>query len=152
MSTHRNPQEPAMLSKQCLTLITLSAFLFVPPAYATNGYMSHGYGIASKGMAGAGMALPQDTLSVFNNPAGLTRLGKRFDAELELFSPDRQYKANANFAPPPAASVPPGRFDSDNDLFLIPGLGMNLLLDDRSTIGIALAGQGGMNTDYDTAT
>jgi long-chain fatty acid transport protein len=135
-----------------LTAIALSLLLFAPAVYSTNGYMSHGYGIASKGMAGAGMALPQDTLSVFSNPAGLTRLGKRLDAELEFFSPDRQYRANNDFAPPPSSSVPPGRFKSDNDLFLIPGFGVNLPLDDSSTIGIALAGQGGMNTDYDTAT
>jgi long-chain fatty acid transport protein len=139
-----------MQATKFLVVIALSAFLFAPGANSTNGYMSHGYGIASKGMAGAG--LPQDTLSVFNNPAGLTRLGKRFDAELEFFSPDRKYKANADFAPPPSPSVPPGRFKSDNDLFLIPGFGVNLPLDDRSTIGIALTGQGGMNTDYDTAT
>jgi long-chain fatty acid transport protein len=141
-----------MLRPKRLTVIAFSAFLCAPPAYSTNGYMSHGYGIASKGMAGAGMALPQDTLSAFSNPAGLTRLGKRLDAELEFFSPDREYKANADFAPPPSPSVPPGRFKSDNDLFLIPGFGMNLPLDDRSTLGIALTGQGGMNTDYDTAT
>ena len=141
-----------MTTTKRLTLITLTACLFAPPTYSSNGYMSHGYGIASKGMAGAGMALPQDTLSVFNNSAGLTRLGKRFDAELEFFSPDRQYKANSDFAPPPNPSVPPGRFKSDNDLFLIPGFGVNLPLDDRSAIGIALAGQGGMNTEYDTAT
>jgi long-chain fatty acid transport protein len=142
-----------MPSTKRLLVISLAAFLFTPvAAYSTNGYMSHGYGIASKGMAGAGMALPQDSLSMFSNPAGLTRLGKRLDAELEFFSPDRQYKANADFAPPPSPSVPPGRYKSDNDLFLIPGFGVNLPLDDKSTIGIALAGQGGMNTEYDTAT
>jgi len=141
-----------MSTTKRLTLIALTACLFAPPIYSSNGYMSHGYGIASKGMAGAGMALPQDTLSVFNNSAGLTRLGKRLDAELEFFNPDRQYKANSDFAPPPNPSVPPGRFKSDNDLFLIPGFGVNLPLDDRSAIGIALVGQGGMNTEYDTAT
>ena len=141
-----------MSTTKRLTLIALTACLFAPPTYSSNGYMSHGYGIASKGMAGAGMALPQDTLSVFNNSAGLTRLGKRLDAELEFFNPDRQYKANSDFAPPPNLSVPPGRFKSDNDLFLIPGFGVNLPLDDRSAIGIALVGQGGMNTEYDTAT
>jgi len=103
-----------------------------------------------QGYGGAGSALPQDTLSVFNNPAGLVRLGKRYDAELELFSPEREYKANNDFAPPPNPSVPPGREESENDYFLIPGFGINLPLDDRSTIGIALAGQGGMNTEYDT--
>lgn len=66
--------------KNDLTVATLIVVLFAPAAYPTNGYMSHGYGTTSKGMAGAGMALPQDTLSVYNNPAGLTRLGRRYDA------------------------------------------------------------------------
>ena len=135
-----------------LALATLTLCLVAPAADATNGYMSHGYGTTSKGMAGAGSALPQDTLSVFNNPAGLVRLGKRYDVELELFSPKREYKANDDFAPPPSPSVPPGTEESKNDYFLIPGFGINLPLNDKSTIGIALAGQGGMNTEYDTAT
>jgi len=141
-----------MSTRNYLTVATLTVCLSVPAAFATNGYLSHGYGTTSKGMAGAGSALPQDTLSVFNNPAGLTRLGKRYDAELELFSPKREYKANDDFAPPPSPSVPPGREQSSNDYFLIPGFGINLPIDDRSTVGIALAGQGGMNTEYDTAT
>lgn len=135
-----------------LTAVALTAWLFAPITQATNGYLSHGFGVTSKGMAGAGMALPQDTLSAYNNPAGLMRLGRRFDVELELFSPKRQYKANDDFAPPPSLSVPPGRQKSDNDLFLIPGFGINLPIDEQSTVGIALVGQGGMNTEYDTAT
>ncbi|MDH3901269.1 MAG: outer membrane protein transport protein, partial [Gammaproteobacteria bacterium] len=53
---------------------------------------------------------------------------------------------------PPAPSVPPGTEESENDYFLIPGFGISLPLDERSTLGIALAGQGGMNTEYDKAT
>jgi long-chain fatty acid transport protein len=141
-----------MTTTKLVIIIVLAATLFAQTGYATNGYMSHGYGTASKGMAGAGMALPQDSLSVFSNPAGMTRLDKRLDAELEFFSPDRWYKANNNAAPPPNPSIPPGKYKSENDLFLIPGLGVNLPLDDGSTLGIAIAGQGGMNTEYDTAT
>jgi len=141
-----------MPSKKYLTMTIMTLCMVAPAADATNGYMAHGYGTASKGMAGAGSALPQDTLSVYNNPAGLVRLGKRYDAELELFSPKREYRANDDFAPPPTPSVPPGREESENDYFLIPGLGISLPLDDRSSIGIALVGQGGMNTEYDTAT
>jgi long-chain fatty acid transport protein len=141
-----------MTTTRQVIIIVLAATLFAQATYATNGYMSHGYGTASKGMAGAGTALPQDTLSVFSNPAGMTRLGKRLDAELEFFSPDRWYKANDNAAPSTNPSIPPGKYKSENDLFLIPGFGVNLPLDDRSSIGIAIAGQGGMNTEYDTAT
>ena len=141
-----------MPTKKYLTVAILALCMVAPTADATNGYMSHGYGTMSKGMAGAGSALPQDTLSVFNNSAGLVRLGKRYDAELELFSPKREYKANDDFAPPPNPSVPPGREESENDYFLIPGFGINFPLDDSSSVGIALTGQGGMNTEYDTAT
>jgi long-chain fatty acid transport protein len=137
-----------------LTIAIMILVMAAPAVYATNGYMSHGYGITSKGMAGAGSALPQDTLSIFNNPAGLVRLGRRYDVELELFSPKREYKANDDFAPPPPPpfSVPPGTEESENDYFLIPSFGISYPLDNRNTIGIALAGQGGMNTEYGTDT
>ncbi|TNG03443.1 MAG: transporter [Gammaproteobacteria bacterium] len=143
-----------MPTQNYLTVTFIILIMTVPAAHATNGYMSHGYGTTSKGMAGAGSALPRDTLSIFNNPAGLVRLGRRYDAEFELFSPKREYKANADFAPPPPPpfSVPPGTEESENDYFLIPSFGINFPLDDRSTVGLAIAGQGGMNTEYDTAT
>ncbi len=141
-----------MCKRRTLTAAALLICAAAPMAHATNGYMSHGYGVASKGMAGAGTALPQDTLSVYSNPAGLTRLDRRYDVELELFAPKREYRANDDFAPPPTPSVPAGREESSNDYFLIPGFGVNLPIDDERSIGIALAGQGGMNTEYDTAT
>ena len=141
-----------MTTTKLVIIIVMVATLFAETGYATNGYMSHGYGTASKGMAGAGMALPQDSLSVFSNPAGVIRLGKQLDMELEFFSPDRWYKANNDAPPPPNPSIPSGKYKSENDLFLIPGFGVNLPLDDRSTLGIAIAGQGGMNTEFDTAT
>lgn len=141
-----------MSVKKHLIVAALSLCLAATTAQATNGYMSHGYGTASKGMAGAGTALPQDTLSAFSNPAGLTRLERRYDVELELFGPKREYKANDDFESPPFPNVPPGREKSENDWFLIPGFGINLPIDEKSTLAFALAGQGGMNTEYDTAT
>lgn len=142
-----------MSQKRYLATVSILTGLCASVAYATNGYMPHAIGTASKGMAGAGAAaLPQDTLVAFTNPAGLTRVGKRYDVELELFNPKRSYKANDDFDPPPPPSVPPGRFTSDNDYFLIPGLGVNLPIDDKSTVGIALIGQGGMNTEYNNPT
>ena len=46
-------------------------------AHATNGYLSHGYGIKAKGAAGVGAALPQGTLTIATNPAGLIEAGAR---------------------------------------------------------------------------
>ena len=46
----------------------------------------------------------------------------------------------------------PGKEDSDSEYFVIPSFGYNYMLTDHSAIGISVYGNGGMNTDYDTAT
>ena len=63
--------------------------LFSTPVYATNGYIPHGIGTASKAMGGAGTALALDAMSAFRNPATMVRVGKRVDAELSFFMPNR---------------------------------------------------------------
>jgi long-chain fatty acid transport protein len=126
-----------------------------PIAQATNGYMSHGYSPTSKGMAGAGeAALPQDSLSIVGNPAGLTRLGQRADVGLSWFSPRREYDG-LGFAPNEGAFAPvgsgvdgSGKVESENNDFLIPGFGYTHPIDDVSSVGVALFANGGMNTDY----
>ena len=124
-------------------------------AVATNGYMAHGYSPASKGMAGAGeAALPQDSLSIVGNPAGLTRIGRRADVGVAWFRPIRSYSgltpdaATGAFAPIGAPPMGAGKVDSENQDFLIPGLGYTHPIDDVSSVGIALFGNGGMNTDW----
>ncbi|MGF1613188.1 MAG: OmpP1/FadL family transporter [Gammaproteobacteria bacterium] len=127
-------------------------------ASATNGYLSHGYGTKSKGMAGAsGAALPQETMTAFTNPAGIVRLGARADAGLAFFMPDRGYTANNDFVPDPsdplgAAPISPGTVESRNSVFFIPHFGISWALDNESALAVTLAGQGGMNTEYPTAT
>jgi hypothetical protein len=49
------------------------------------------------------------------------------------------------------SSVPPGTFKSDDEYFLLPALGLAYLLTERSTVGAALIGHGGMNTTCDNA-
>ncbi len=150
--------------------VTLTLALALPvSAWATNGYFAHGWGTKSKAMAGVATALPQDTLVTATNPAGMAFLGRRFDLGVAFFSPsDRGYEANSDFATqsvkvdfgdgvprdfqfPDGGFVTPGQFDSDSDWFLIPSLGYNHQLTDDSTIGIAIYGNGGMNTDYSNA-
>ena len=48
----------------------------------------------------------------------------------------------------PPFSVAPGSVTSENDFFLIPGFGYNWMLDDRSTAGISVYGNGGMDTEF----
>ncbi|MBK1633198.1 long-chain fatty acid transport protein [Thiohalocapsa halophila] len=144
-----------------MTLRSLSAAVAVAccvgasSAMATNGYMSHAYSPTAKGMAGAGeAALPQDSLSIVGNPAGLTRVGRRADAGLAWFSPLREYSGlspdplTGALAPIGAPPTGQGDVDSENTDFLIPGLGYVHPIDDVSAVGIALFANGGMNTDY----
>jgi len=68
-----------MNSRNKFFAATMALLTATPAAFATNGYFSHGYGIKTKALAGAGIALPQDSLAIATNPAGLTEIGTRFD-------------------------------------------------------------------------
>jgi long-chain fatty acid transport protein len=125
------------------------------PVLATNGYMSHAYSPTAAGMAGAGeAALPQDSLSVVGNPAGLTRVGRRADAGLSWFSPRRKYDglsfdpSAGAFAPVGSGGDGRGSVDSQNNDFLVPGLGYTHQIDNQSAVGVAVFANGGMNSDY----
>lgn len=110
-------------------------------ANATNGYFSHGYGIKSKGQAGTGIAAPQDTLTIATNPAGLTSIADGFDLGLDIFVPDRE----ASFTQGGVSTTYDG---NDTSTFLVPEAGYSRHLNDRLAVGVALYGNGGMNTDY----
>jgi long-chain fatty acid transport protein len=122
---------------------------------ATNGYSQHGFGTKSKSMAGAGVALPLEGLSAATNPALMVDVGKRMDLGLALFSPSRSYTADDNGSPvgPPMGppTIVPGTYESENDYFLIPHFAYNTLIDENSSIGVAIAGNGGLNTEYPNA-
>jgi long-chain fatty acid transport protein len=122
-------------------------------AMATNGYFSHGWGTKSKAMAGVATALPQDTLVSATNPAGMAFVGTSLDIGVAFFQPSpRGYEANNDFATqggfPTGPFVTPGEYESSLDWFAVPSFGYNREIDSRSTIGVSLYGNGGMNTKY----
>ncbi len=120
------------------------------PVFATNGYSPTGFGTINKGMVGAGVAFPQDSMAAATNPAGMALVGQRWDAGVALFSPSKRgYTAEPN--PGGAEQITPGDYISDNDLFLVPHFGWNKQLTESSTLGISVGGNGGMNTEYDSA-
>ncbi|MDH3282913.1 MAG: outer membrane protein transport protein, partial [Gammaproteobacteria bacterium] len=126
--------------------------LFAPLVVnATNGLFGHGFGARQGGIAGSGVAFPQDALAASLNPAGMVYVGRRNDIGVSLFNPERSYEVTG-FSPPPPAGFPPfatsGEIDSDSTLFVIPDLGFNWPLDDMSSIGLSIYGNGGMNTDW----
>lgn len=116
------------------------------PAFATNGYFSHGYGIKAKSMGGVGIALPQDSLAAATNPAGMGMVGDRFDVGLDLFAPIRTSTWTGTGGG--VYSRPLGDYKSGKNLFAIPELGYNKALGWDMAVGIAVYGNGGMNTDY----
>lgn len=130
--------------KRTLFLATATVTLGAIPltTNATNGYFAHGYGVRSKAMAGTGAALSLDAIAPAINPAGLARVGDRLDLELELFAPFREYRVNGQGA------LGEGTQESESNFFPVPALGWSHKLDDEQTIGLAMYGNGGMNTDW----
>ena len=150
-----------MKSRKTYTGLVLLGALCSSSAMATNGYFSHGWGTKSKGMAGVAAALPQDTLVTATNPAGMGFIGNSLDLGVAFFNPsDRGYIANNDCGGmgcpdidpgtgmPTAPWVTPGKYTSERDWFLIPSFGYNRVLDEKMTIGLAVYGNGGMNTKY----
>ena len=139
--------------KRCFysVLVTLSLFFVSSNVCATNGYFSHGFGVRYKAMAGSGVSLSFSTLGAANNPAGLVRLGKRFDFGLALFVPKRQFTVIGNPSGYPGTfGLAPGTVESGKSTFIIPSFGSNFMINDKSSIGVAFYGNGGMNTAYPT--
>jgi long-chain fatty acid transport protein len=132
-----------------LAMAGLAGTLAVPQtAEATFGYYGYGYGTQSKGMGGAGTALALDPLAGLTNPASLVYLGNVWAGGATLFNPNRSYTADDN-AQPGFPFITPGRYESGSDWFLIPNFARNWMLDENSSVALSIAGNGGMNTDYD---
>jgi long-chain fatty acid transport protein len=141
-----------MRFRNFLSALAVTA-LAASSAEATNGYFVHGYGTHYKAMAGAGVALPMSSLAAATNPAAMVFVGKRYDFGLAIFSPNRGYAVSgvpSGF--PGTFGLAPGAVDSGSSIFPVPNFGANWALGSRSTFGVALYGQGGMNTDYDSPT
>lgn len=107
-------------------------FAAAPLALATQGTFPHGYGVKSEGMGGVVLALPQDSLVGASNPAGMVWVGTRVDAGVALLKVDN----GVEFAGETVSGI------EDNDLYIIPQLGANRMLDEVSSLGISIVGNG----------
>ena len=128
------------------TKLVVGLIALVPlAANATNGYFQHGASIKTQGMAGVRQAVSVDSIQAASNPAAVTRLGDQVDAGLSYFKPDRSSSISGN-----GAGLN-GRYDGNSDSeFFIPQLGFTRAFDDKLSYGLALYGNGGMNTSYAT--
>ena len=130
--------------RKALISAAIAAAVAPGMALATDGYFAHGYGMKSIGMGGVGIALPQDALAPATNPAGLTMVGNRLDFGAAIFRPVRGAEIQGSGNPPANGSYN----GNDSSSFVIPEFGYSRTIDPRLTVGVAVYGNGGMNTDY----
>jgi len=146
------------LKKHTRLFTAIATLLLTTPVWATNGYFTHGVGTKNKGMAGSGLAMPEDAISVANNPAaGLANAGK-YDLGIAIFSPARSYETSASQANGQcspfgcAFTIGPNDIDSDSDYFFIPHMAGAWKIGDKAAWSAAFYGKGGMNTTWNGGT
>lgn len=109
-------------------------------AWATDGYFPHGYGMKALGMGGASVAMTDNAFAGANNPATAAFAGNRYEMGVNLFSPKR-------------SAVTMGQSglmetESESNYFLVPEFGYNRNIDAKTSFGLTVYGNGGMNTNY----
>ena len=134
--------------KNLLSISIASTLGVSAAAFATNGYFLPGYGAKSVGMGGVGVAYAQDSLAAAANPAGIVDVGTRADLGGAFFNPERESKSGLSAGP--QSSTFNEQATSKNRLYLLPSAGFTMAWDDKISIGMALIGNGGMNTTYET--
>ena len=130
--------------------LVLAGLLLSNLSFATNGYFPHGVGTSNKAMAGAGMALPEQAISVVNNPAVAAFLDDRMDVGLSLFMPNRNYSTfyGGNNGQNNAFSLGLVDIDSDEDLFVIPEIARTRQLQNDTAFAWAFYMRRGISTSY----
>ena len=125
------------MSIQLKTKAILTALGLCLPlaAHATNGDQLLGVTAIQWGMGGATVAAPQDSATIFVNPAGMAELGMeevRFDLSPGFMSPPREVNGNK----------------SDSDLFFLPSGSVVFKVSDKLFLGFGLAAQAGFGVDF----
>ncbi len=126
-----------------ISLLGVVGSVMSSPAFATTGYFMHGYGVKAQGNAGAAIAQFNDALTIANNPAGLAWLDSRLDIGATVFNPKRSSQVEGNQA------GMNGTYDANGrEYFVLPELAVNKKVNDQVALGLAIYGNGGMNTSY----
>lgn len=145
MQSKIKQKQSKIRQKKIAVPLFIAGALASPLALATNGYLPLSYGVKSEGMGGVGIALPQDTLAAAINPAGMVRVGDRADVGITWFRPNRDATISGS-----GAGLNGDYSGNGRSNFLIPDLGYNKMISADTSLGIAVYGNGGMNTQYNT--
>ena len=127
---------PGRLTALCAAILPLLPVT----ASATNGMNMEGYGPVAAAMGGASMAYDNGSAAMMNNPAtiGLMEEGGRLDLFFGFLGPDVQAETGGMTA------------RSSGTAYYMPALGY-VRKHDGLAYGLGLYGQGGMGTEYGTA-
>ncbi len=130
--------------------LILTGLLISSTLFATNGYFPHGIGTSNKAMAGAGMALPEEAISIVNNPAVAVFLDERTDVGISLFMPNRNYTTfyDGNRGQKNSFTIGPADIDSDDDLFVIPEVAQTRQLKNNAAFAWAFYMRTGTGASY----
>ncbi len=109
-------------------------------SFATNGAWLIGFGAKSRSMGGTGVADNRDAYAAAFNPATMADSGNSFYVGADLFMPPRSIKHES------------GRLgytdeESNNNLFLIPSMGLTYDWNEKINVGFAFIGAG-LQTEY----
>jgi len=138
------------LRKQSQLFTAIATLLLTTPLWATNGYFTHGTGAKNKGMAGSGLAMPEDAISVANNPAAALQAVGKYDLGIAVFSPSRSYKSGDSLANGHggAFTIGPNDIDSSSNIFFNPHMAGAWEINDKSAWAASFYGKGGMNSNW----
>lgn len=127
------------------TSLVLTAVI-TSPALATNGLAPIGVGQEHKAMGGAAVGYAASPISMATNPAAASFVEDGMDIGVEVFRPDRSATFKGTSFGAPADMTADGNGD---EMFLVPEFAYKRELKGGTSVGVAVYGNGGMNTSYD---
>lgn len=118
------------------------ALCFSGSAGAGGGYFVLGYGPLAHQSAGTSTAIGLDAFAGASNPSKLSAAGERLDVGVVVFMPHRRIEREDSGTPYDFSST------SKNTLFFLPEAAYSRRINEHLSWGVALYGNGGLNTEY----
>jgi long-chain fatty acid transport protein len=129
-------------------VVAVSLTVWMTNAAALYGYFLPGYGPKAVGVAGTGVAMPLDRMAGAINPAGLALIDPGLDVNMVFMHPQREARLDCTNIGLCDREVSDR---SKRDFFAVPGFGYSRRWGERSTLGVTVYANGGLNTTYGRA-
>ncbi len=129
-------------------LLLFGGLLASQAGVAGDGYFPYGTGAKSKAMAGAGMAMPEDAISIVNNPAVAAFLGNKMYVGLSTFLPRRNFTTflEGSKGENDTFTFDVVDIDSDKNVYFLPEVARTRELENGSVFAWAFYMRSGIGT------